>query len=148
MARQAQQVDHPLHVQQPHRQSQSNCSLPITNGLTSCFPGRFHWAGSARSFGACGSYSFLSGCGMTCGELYRPQPSAAPQLTRVMPASPKLLCKCWPVICISRDVTQLPLCDILLSRGLDISLVIIHSFSARFGGLNFHDQFSWIYCSP
>jgi hypothetical protein len=87
-------------------------------------------------------------CGMTCGELYRPQPSAAPQLTRVMPASPKLLCKCWPVICISRDVTQLPLCDILLSRGLDISLVIIHSFSARFGGLNFHDQFSWIYCSP
>ena len=91
MARHAQQVDHPLHVQQPHRQSQPNCSLPITKGLTSCFPGTFHWAGSARSFGACGSYSRLSGCGMTCGALSRPQPSAAPQLTRVMLASPKLL---------------------------------------------------------
>jgi vacuolar-type H+-ATPase catalytic subunit A/Vma1 len=74
--------------------SRSRTALfPITKGLTSCFPGTFHWAGSARSFGACGSYSRLSGCGMTCGALSRPQPSAAPQLTRVMPVSPKLLCR-------------------------------------------------------
>ena len=96
MARHAQQVDHPLHVQQPPpavAADRVTALFPIPEGLTSCFPGTSHWAGSARSFGACGSYSRLSGCGMTCGALSRPQPSAAPQLTRVMPVSPKLLCR-------------------------------------------------------
>ena len=94
MARHAQQVDHPLHVQQPPpavAADRVTALFRIPEGLTSCFPGTSHWADSARSFGACGSYSRLSGCGMTCGALSRPQPSAAPQLTRVMLASPKLL---------------------------------------------------------